>query len=277
MPDLKARNWFIASLIFYFISTFGTFYLSYITATRQLTENGYLASLYWFLHFQYNGWFFFACAGLFVDYLQEKNCLPSSNNLVFWLFAVSCVPAYGLSVLWLDLSTWLYVIICISAVVQFYAIVKFILDFHNDRSAKVLQWGLLVKFLMLFVGFSLLLKLALQLGSTVPIIAKFAFGFRPIVIAYLHLVLLAFTSLFLVTYLYINKTLHFGKWAVRGLFLLSIGILLNEFVLALQGIASLDYIPIPYANEMLFAIALLIFVSLILVNFAKANHSTDEV
>ena len=132
-----------------------------------------------------------------------------------------------------------------------------------------LGWNGLAKFLLLFVAFSLCLKLFLQLGSTIPAIAKFAFGFRPIVIAYLHLVLLGFTSLFLVAYVYFSGILHFGKWATRGLFFLAIGVLLNELVLAAQGILSLTYTIIPYANEMLFSIALLIFFSLLLVNSTK--------
>jgi hypothetical protein len=272
MNDLKAKKWFIAGLLFSIISALGTFYLSYMMATKNINQNAYLGSVYWYLHFQYNGWFFFACAGLFVQYLQKKSSIPSSENFIFWLFALTCVPGYGLSVLWLDLPIWMFVLVCIAAIVQFYAIIRFLVDFKSFKPFTTLQWNRLTKFLLIFVGFSLFTKLLLQLGSTVPAIAKFAFGFRPIVIAYLHLVLLGFTSLFLVVYIYMNQILYFGKWATRGIFWLSIGVFLNELVLAAQGVGSLSYTLIPYANEMLFFIALFILVSLIFVNSSKTKR-----
>ncbi|MEO9257724.1 MAG: hypothetical protein ABI207_05040 [Crocinitomicaceae bacterium] len=276
IKDLDCKNWFIAALIFLVISSIGTFYLSYITATRQMTEHGYLASIYWYLHFQYNGWFFFACAGLFVDSLQKTHLKIKSLNSIFWMLAISCIPAYGLSVLWLNLDTWIYIIVCIAAIVQFYAIVKFLIEISRVKFFSTIIHSPLMKFMVIFIGFSLLLKFTLQLGSTVPAIAKFAFGFRPIVIAYLHLVFLAFTSLFLVSYLYLNNLLRFNKTATAGILMLSIGVILNEFVLGLQGIASLTYTPVPYSNETLFGITVLLFVSLIMVNFAKPNKHIEH-
>lgn len=269
--QIVARKWFIAALIFSVLSALGTFYLSYMMATKSIEQNSYLASVYWYLHFQYNGWFFFAIAGLFVDYLKKKGALPSSINRIFWMLAISCLPAYGLSVLWWKIPTWLYIVFCVAAIVQFYAVIKFLFDFNKAKRDAKFEWNGLIKFLLLFVGLALSLKFLLQLGSTVPSIAKFAFGFRPIVIAYLHLVLLAFTSLFLVMYLYMSKMLHFGSLATKGVWFLSIGILLNEVVLALQGVFSLNYTLIPFANEMLFGISVLIFASLILVNLSKGK------
>ena len=277
LKDLDCKNWFSAALVFLVISSIGTFYLSYITATRQMTEHGYLASIYWYLHFQYNGWFFFACAGLFVDSLQKTKLRIKSLNSIFWMFAISCIPAYGLSVLWLNLDTWIYVIVCIAAIVQFYAIVKFLIEISRVKFFSTIIHSPLMKFMVIFIGFALLLKFTLQLGSTVPAIAKFAFGFRPIVIAYLHLVFLAFTSLFLVSYIYLNNLLRFNKFSTAGILILSIGVILNEGVLGLQGIASLTYTPIPYSNEALFGITLLLVISLIMVNFAKPNKPIEKI
>lgn len=68
------------------------------------------------------------------------------------------------------------------------------------------------------LGFlSLTIKLCLQLGSTVPAISKMAFGFRPIVIAYLHLVLLAFTTVFLIAYIYSKELITINKGTIIGI------------------------------------------------------------
>ena len=41
-----------------------------------------------------------------------------------------------------------------------------------------------------------------------------------------------------------------------------IGIFLNELLLALQGIFSFEYILIPYANEMLFIVAIILLIGI---------------
>jgi hypothetical protein len=112
------------------------------------------------------------------------------------------------------------------------------------------------------VSFALSIKLLLQLGSTIPSISQLAFGFRPIVIAYLHLVLLAIISLFVLFYIYANHLIIINKNIKYGLILFSIGVLLNEIVLAIQGLAAFSYIPIPYVNYILFGIAIILLIGI---------------
>ena len=116
-----------------------------------------------------------------------------------------------------------------------------------------------MRYILVFVAFALSVKLILQLGSTIPYISQLAFGFRPIVIAYLHLVLLAIISLFILFYILSNHLIQMTKKMKIGIFLFSIGVVLNEMVLAIQGIASFSYTVIPYVNELLFGVALLLF------------------
>ena len=66
-PDLLSKKWFKAALFFNIISSFGTYYLAYIMITKKFVQEIYLSSVYYYLHFQYNGWFFFACMGLFKE------------------------------------------------------------------------------------------------------------------------------------------------------------------------------------------------------------------
>jgi hypothetical protein len=112
------------------------------------------------------------------------------------------------------------------------------------------------------VSFALSIKLLLQLGSTVPLLSELAFGFRPIVIAYLHLVLLAIITLFVLFYIYANHLIIINKNVKYGILVFSIGVLLNEIVLAIQGLASFSYIPIPYVNEILFGIAIILLIGI---------------
>ena len=59
MPVEKiSHKWFKASLLFNVISSLGAFGLAYMMANKIIHQNWYLAAIYFFLHFQYNGWFF---------------------------------------------------------------------------------------------------------------------------------------------------------------------------------------------------------------------------
>lgn len=252
--------WFKASLIFNLLSAVGVLVIAYMMITRNLHQNAYLAWVYYFLHFQYNGWFFFACMGLFVDYAMPKYPIVGGwkrGDAAFWLFALSCIPAYFLSTLWLPIPGWLYGLVILSAVAQS---LGWIIILRRLKASGALNRQLpgILQYILLFVGVSVSIKLFLQLGSTVPIISKLAFGFRPVVIAYLHLVLLAIITLFLLFYIYAANLMETSRKILLGLVLFSIGVLFNEVVLAVQGIGAFFYVMVPYANELLLAAALLL-------------------
>lgn len=257
--DFISINWFKAALFFNVISSLGTFYLAYMMASKNIVEAYYLSSVYYYLHFQYNGWFFFAAMGLFFGYLNLKKSEHSFYYTTFKLFALACIPAYFLSTLWLDLPIWLYVLTVLATMIQVYAWFKFLLIVLKTRKNSFENYPILLRYILVFVAFALSVKLILQLGSTIPYISQLAFGFRPIVIAYLHLVLLAIISLFILFYILSNHLIQMTKKMKIGIFLFSIGVVLNEMILAIQGIASFSYTVIPYVNELLFGVALLLF------------------
>ena len=253
-----SKNWFKASLFFNVISSLGTFALAYMMVSKNIQQNEYLSSIYFYLHFQYNGWFFFACMGLLISFLQLKKAENLFFNKTFWLFFVSCIPAYFLSTLWLKLPTWIYVLTLLSALIQTVTWFKFLFVIIKLKSNFLEKYPLVLRYILFFVGVALSLKFILQLGSTIPALSQLAFGFRPIVIAYLHLVLLAIISLFLLFYIYVNQLITFNKKVKNGIIIFTIVVLLNEIILAIQGIASFSYTLIPFVNEMLFGAAIIL-------------------
>ena len=174
------------------------------------------------------------------------------------MFFIACIPAYFLSTLWWDLPVFIYVLSVIAAFIQVYTWFKFLLIIIKTKQEFIENLPYFLKYILLFVGFALSAKFLLQLGSTIPALSQLAFGFRPIVIAYLHLVLLAVISLFLLFYIYANPLIHYNKQIKTGIIIFSVGVLLNEVVLAVQGIASFSYTVIPLVNEMLFGAAIVL-------------------
>ena len=261
--------WFKAANIFSVLSSFGAFTLAFMMANKTVHQNWYLASIYFFLHFQYNGWFFFACGGLITWLLLKQGVQIARLHIVFWLFALSCVPAYFLSALWLPIPLAVYILVIAAAIFQVVAWVWFLL---RANAAFQIWHGHLpaaAKWLLKLSGIAFSIKLLLQLVSVLPALSKLAFGFRPVVIGYLHLVLLAVISLSLLGYCLALGALKINRPLRAGITLLVAGILLNELVLMIQGMAAMYYRYIPYLNEMLLGVAAIIFVSLILVNTSQ--------
>ena len=265
--DLLAKSWFKAALFFNVFSSLGTFYLAYMMASKNVVQDWYLSSIYYYLHFQYNGWFFFACMGLAFGFLNLRKSEHSFYETSYRLFAIACIPAYFLSTLWLDLPLWLYVITVIAAIIQVFAWFKLLVILLKTRKNVLENYAPLLRYILLFVSFALSIKLLLQLGSTVPIISNLAFEFRPIVIAYLHLVLLAIITLFILFYIYANHLIFINRKIKYGILLFSIGVLFNEIVLAVQGFASLSYTVIPFVNEILFAVAVILFIGIVITSY----------
>lgn len=259
-----AVKWFQAALVFNTMASLGTLALAFMMATHHLPQHLYLASVYFYLHFQYNGWFFFASIGLLQLFLLTIGYNQRNEKLVFNMLVWSCIPAYLLSVLWINLPLWLYIIVVIASIIQFMAWLLMLKSFWQHYSVIRQKTLKVVHYLLIILSIALTVKFTLQLGSVIPFISKLAFGFRPVVIAYLHLVLLAIISIFLLTYLMSQKIISTGKISIIGILILVGAIYSTEIVLAVQGIASFSYTVVPYTNEILFVLACCMFIGILI-------------
>jgi len=125
-------------------------------------------------------------------------------------------------------------------------------------------------------GIACSIKILLQLGSTIPSLSQLAFGFRPIVIGYLHLVLLGFISIFLITYTWSTQMRFPNKKFQKAISLFVLGIIINEILLMTQGIAALKYWSIPYIDLGLLVAAFIMFMGIGLTNIFMSKCSTTE-
>jgi hypothetical protein len=275
-PSSIAHNWFKAAVLFNAISSIGAFSLAYMMATKTANEGGYLSAVYWFLHFQYNGWFFFACVGLFHVWLDEHHVRLAAEQLMFWLFAAACVPAYFLSVLWLPMSKLEYFIVVASAVAPVIAWI-FLLKNTGKIFSTFKNRNVAGKYLLALSAVACSIKLILQLGSTVPSLNQITFGFRPIVIGYLHLVLLGVITLFILGFLYINEFIYYNSLLKKGTVVFTSGIIVNEIFLMIQGSAALEYQSVPWINEMLFAAGLIMLCGILLIVLSQHKTRAKQV
>jgi len=263
-----SHYWFKAAIVFNSVSSFGAFALGYMMANKIASQEWYLAAVYFFLHFQYNGWFFFAAMGLFVEWLIDNGIAinKSSSKKIFWLFFIASIPAYFLSALWLPVPSWLYVLIVASAVAQIIGFIILLKHIKNNVKGIISIISKPVKWLWTLSFIAMGIKLLLQVGSTIPSLNMVAYGFRPIVIGYLHLVLLGMLSIFLIGYVIATRVVEYSSLLKRGLILFITGIIINEILLMLQGVYAMTYNNIASVNYLLLGAAIIMFTGLIFIN-----------
>lgn len=271
LPGKNIHHWWVkAALVFSALSSIGAFSLAFMMATKTIHQNWYLAAVYFFLHFQYNGWFFFACMGL-----ATAKFFPAASagiqKKIFWLFAGACIPAYVLSALWLPIPQWGYIVVVMAAFSQ---LAGWLLVAQQIKQQILFIKAIIppVAARLLFLSaIALSIKLLLQLGSTIPSLSKLAFGFRPIVIGYLHLILLGVITLFIIGFMVAEKNILLNPVSASAIKIFTAGVIINEIFLMVQGIEAMTFTPVAYINELLLAAAIIIFSGALLLNFPQRN------
>jgi hypothetical protein len=271
VPGKIIAHWWIkAALLFNALSSLGAFSLAFMMATHSIHQNWYIAAVYFFLHFQYNGWFFFACMGLATATFFTQVPVPVQKK-IFWLFALACIPAYILSALWLPIPGWSYSIVVLAAFSQLAGWLLSVQQIKQQLSFIKILIANKIRWVLLLSAIALTIKLLLQLGSVIPSLSKLAFGFRPVVIGYLHLILLGVISLFMIGFMIMQNNILLTSSSVKAIKIFVAGIIINEILLMLQGIAAILFIPFPYINELLLAAAVILFTGILLLNLSQRN------
>ena len=252
----KVSSWWIkAGLVFSVLSSIGAFGLAYMMANKIVSQDLYFGAIYFFLHFQYNGWFLFAGLGLLTTLLEK---IPGSYRVlkaVFLLFCLACVPAYLLSVLWLKPGVVVSGILLVVVLAQLFGWILLLNLAIKNKHFLQEHFSKFGRILLLLAAIAFSIKLILQAGSVHPALSQLAYGFRPIIIGYLHLVLLAVTSLFLLGYIVALRMIALSTLLTTGLLIFVAGVIINELLLMAQGLAAFTYTSLPHITHFLLGAA----------------------
>lgn len=220
------------------VSSVGPFTLAHIMATRSGGPNLYRDAVYTYLHFQYNGFFTLSVFALF--FANAWTTLPERAKKRIWIFSVllalSVVPTLFLSLLWHPDQPWIPVTAMIGCILI--ASIMFIFfRFWNDLLKSGFFSHPLAKAFWLFSMISFMIKMFLQMGIIIPDLGNAVYGYRPIIIGFLHLIFLGLVSFFILS-MYMEKGMFvltdpFARGAMK---LFAAAVFLNEGVLMVQGV-----------------------------------------
>lgn len=264
--------WFKSALVLLGISSLGPFTLAYLMVAHIHVQNLYFSAIYFFLHFQYNGWFIFACLGLLISTIEKKNDLRllKLNKPLFFILASTVVPTYLLSLLGLKVPLHLHWIAGISAGVQLGALYysyKFLQLVCKNAVRPTTMTGIL----WCLAYFSFSLKVLLQGLSALPYFTDLAFTLRPIIIAYLHLCFLGVISFFILGHCVEVMAKAGIRLSRSGLFIFIGGVLLQEGILMAQGMEAIVFQATSHTGIILFLSAIVMAAGLLKICIGKGH------
>lgn len=228
---LRVALWYMV------LSSLGPWALGIIMNTLGPASPWYRNAVYFYLHFQYNGWMLMALLGLFF-HVAEQRRLVFEGWQYLWVYRflnAGILLSFFLSILWNNPPAYAYLLAGLGAGLQALAFgLLFVLCYsHSARLRGIfsrLQWRLLV-----FTALLLAIKVLLQLLTAFPYFADLAARIPELVIGYLHGTFLGVVSLWLFVLLDYYNLVRIPRYAL-GVYLL--GFALTEILIFYKGVAA---------------------------------------
>ncbi len=233
----------IASLVSLVLSSIGPFTLAYILATKTGNAILYHDSIYTYLHFQYNGFFTLSVFALFFNQLlRHINASTRKKIRQFAFFlCLSVIPALFLSLLWHVYNVYIRGLAIVGCILIMLTLI-FFLRFAMSRKNYFLYAMPLARTLLIFSMVSFVIKMFLQIGTIIPALGNAVFGYRPIIIGFLHLVFLGFVSFYILSNLLNAGIFAAGKRISKiAIVFFTTAAILNETILLIDGIGLMFY------------------------------------
>jgi hypothetical protein len=184
------RKFAMAAILFMVISSIGPFSLGPIIANGMKNTIWYDLAIYFYLHFQYNGWFILSMISFIAYSVKVKDAYNWQRAYV--LFVSSTILNFSLSTLWTDPGWVINIISVLSSLMQFHAVFLMSKDiFVHLRTIDKFKSMIMKILFALFI-----LKIFFALAGSIQEVAFFVYYNRNLVIGYLHLLFLGIVTPF---------------------------------------------------------------------------------
>ena len=240
-PDkLKQTNAYkcIRIALWYMIlSSLGPWALGAIMSTLGSGSDLYRNAIYFYLHFQYNGWFIMALLGVLIYFLDQYNIQLSKQvfNRFYRLMNIGVILTFGISILWMNSPQWIYFLSGLGGLCQLVGL-GILLTAIKPSIPKLKQHiPKLNMILIASVGLIYGIKLLMQFAGTFPYLANQIANNPDFIIGYIHWIFLGVVSPAILLFLNQFKFIKLSKSCLN---LYWVGFLLTEGLIFYKGITT---------------------------------------
>ena len=266
-----ASKFMRAGLVFMLISGLGPLTLGPVVVMDMKGTTLYDMAIYFYLHFQYNGWFTMAVFALLFKMLDGFGIEYSKAKgvLIYKLLIFATMLTFALSTLSFGPNRLVYFIGFIGAVLQLWAGFILLRILFVKTKLSIVLFNGWVKWFFGIALASWLLKIMMQFLSPLPFISEFAYFNREAIMTYLHLSFLGFTSCFLIGLLIVKNYLSTsGTISKVGFGLILVGVILMELTVGLRALPQfLNLSMFKLLNAALFGESLMLFFGIAILLF----------
>jgi hypothetical protein len=251
LKNLNAVALFKAAIWFLVISSIGPLLLGYLGATefdnRAILQN----CIYFYLHFQMNGWLQLLVLALFFSkYISLSNSLQAGIKRWVYIFIISIIPVFLIFTLWSKPTIWYYVIAFIGALLH---MVSWFVIINNIKNL-IKPLSLLAKIALLAIS----LKVVFQVLVCFPFIGEWTFFNRNLIIGYVHLIMLGSVTPLIIDILTQNSIMKSTKQLKHTNIFYVFVTCFYLTILFIQPFLLLFNIIIPYVESILLISAILL-------------------
>lgn len=257
------------------LSTLGVWAVPVINANGLFGTEVYYWSVQFFLHFQFNGWLWFAALALWSRWAEQHGVPTPLDRATVRLWAVSVFLTYALAIAWSERHAVVYATNSVGVLLQLLAgwrtAVAIRASQKQLRSTVPLWAWRCVTYALIGMG----IKVSIQAAVAIPQVATLAFTVRNYVVGFIHLNMLGALSLMLFAMALLADWWRSTDRLLRaGLSLFTAGVLLTEVLLFAQGSAWwLAWGTLPGYYTLLFGVSLLLPLSVVVLLLHARKHA----
>lgn len=262
-----ATSLVFGALFFLCLSSLGPFALGPIMSKGLRGTALYQNAIYYYLHFQMNGWMILAALGLMANsYLVLPRVLNRSIKCWLFLFIISNILLFALFTLWSQPPNWVWLFAFAGSILQLISWIVLCIHFSSRHS----KLSLLVYVALLAIS----VKSIMQVLICIPSVAEWTFLNRNLIIGYVHLITLGCVTPLILDQ-FIRSNYFNVSGALKRLNVVYIGwTILYLILLFLQPLLSTFTVSIPYFQQILLIVSLGFL--LVGVGFLRSGSSSSS-
>ncbi len=263
-----------SAIIFMIISSLSPWALGPVLVFLGKKSIWYNLDIYFYLHFQYNGWFFLSMLALLI-YLLEKNGsrfdsakITRINGLLF----AGILLGYLTNTLWTRPPVYVNFLALISVVLEatglwlLYRLIR-----HETAPWNTNRF---MKNIFNLILMAIAVKILLQFTASCPYFAEVTYKTRDLIIGYLHWVMLVLYS---VAILFIATQMKFYRLSPKPFWFFYTGLMLMEGFIFLRGT---DFwlkwhLTLPY-NLLILIATTWMYLGIIVLSFSWKKENTSS-
>jgi len=263
-----------ASLVSLVSSSIGQIIVVFMLITKSVDLLLFRDAIYTYLHFQYNGFFALGVFSLFINLIhKDLNEKGARASLYFAIaISISILPSLFISYLWHVQNVFIHFIALGSCVLLIWVLIALFV-FLRDIKGQIKNLNSFARTIGLLAIIAFGLKTILQMGTVIPWLGKLVFGDRAVIIGYLHLVLLGFTTLYLLAHLLQTNILNTqNSLTKKGILVFATGVIINEVILMTQGLGNMLWFSSKVYAWLLWVVSIWLFLGAIFIFISKMKQ-----